>query len=130
MGTLLISAVVALAVAAVLSLAILVFLAVKISQAQKEVVELVRTTRMDLVPAVRQAASELDSAARDARQKLERADKVMRAIERVADGTALALAVSRAVKGPGGAAAGLLAGLREAVRVLRKPTVETEEEAK
>jgi len=126
-------AIVVLATAMAVSVGVLIYMAVKIYRVHKEISEFLTATRAELFPALQQmqrALGEVDSAAHDARLRLERADKILGAVERLIDGTTLAIAMSRTFKASGGTMTGLIEGIREGLRTLRKPTKDREEEAK
>ena len=133
MEPILIVAIVVLATAIAVSVGALIYIAIKMYRAQEEISEFLAATRAELIPALRQmqqALGEMDSAARGAREKLERADKILRTVERLLDGTTLAVAMSRAFKSSGGTATGVIEGIREGLRALRKPASDRKEEGK
>ena len=127
----LVGAVIGLAVAMVASVGVLIFIAIRLNRTQKEVSDFLTDTRAELVPALQEmqkALGEVDSAAREVRGKLERADRLLKIAERVVDGTALALTLSRTATG--GTLATVIEGAKQAIRVLRRPAGNTEEEGK
>ena len=133
MEPILIVAIVVLAAAMAVSVAALIYIALQMYRAQKDISEFIAATRMELIPALRQmqqALSEMDSAAHSMREKLERADKILRTVEHVLDGTTLAVTMSRAFKSSGGTASGVIEGIKEGLRAIRKPAGERKEAGK
>jgi hypothetical protein len=129
----LIVAIVVLTAAIAVSVAALIYIALQMYRAQKDISEFIAATRTELIPALRQmqqALGEMDSAAHSMREKLERADRILRTVERVFDGTTTAIAMSRALKASGGAATGVIMGIREGIKALRQPTGERKEAGK
>ena len=119
--------VVCAAVVTAISAGTLVYIAVKMNRVHRQVSEFIAATGEELLPAVKQAQQalgEVDLAAREMRGKLDRADRIMQKVERLIDGTTLALAISRTIKGSGSTAAGLLEGIKEGLRILRKPATD------
>ena len=133
MEPILIVAIVVLAAAMAVSVAALIYIALQMYRAQKDISEFIAATRMELIPALRQmqqALGEMDSAAHSMREKLERADKILRTVEHVLDGTTLAVAMSRAFKSSGGTASGVIEGIKEGLKAIRKPAGERKEAGK
>jgi len=126
-------AIVVLAAAMAVSVGVLIYMAVRIYRAHKEISEFLADMKAELLPALQQmqqALGEVDSAAREARLRLERVDKILAAVERLLDGTTLAVAMSRTFKASESTMTGLIEGIKEGLRTLRKPTKDRKEEGK
>lgn len=124
MEPILIIAVVVMTILMLLSVGILIYIACKVKESHQELSKLLEETRNELLPAVsdlRNTMHSVDSAAQSAKDKLETAQRIMHSLERIVDGTTLAYIMSRAVKSSGSTVAGVLAGLKEALAVLKKP---------
>ncbi len=124
MEPVLIAAVAVMTVLMLLSVGILIYIAFQVRESHKELSKLLSETRDELLPAVsdlRNTMHSVDCAAHSAKEKLENAQRIMNSIERIVDGTTLAYLMSKAVKSSGSTLAGVVAGLKEALNVMKKP---------